>query len=112
MGLRGVHVVSSQTQDLVANGAHYIVGTDMQESRLRLASIYWLLSIGHVRGLPFALLLLRRIVVQIWSKPTFHFGQAHSFTTAVVLGLVPADLADAEVSRLRMREVEPADTRT
>jgi hypothetical protein len=50
-------------------------------------------------------LLLGRIVVQIWSQPSFDFARIHSFAFGIVGDLVTIDLAQAEITRFRMGEV-------
>ena len=48
------------------------------------------------------------IVVQVLAQPTLDLFHAHSFALGVVDNLVAVDLAQTEVTRLRVGEVEPA----
>ena len=49
--------------------------------------------------------LLRRVVVQVGTKPTLNLGDAHGFPFVIVDDLVPFDLSQTEIARLRMGEV-------
>src|ERR1700691_5088420 len=50
--------------------------------------------------------LTSRIVVQIRSEPAFNFGHRHPLACRVVGDLIAVDLAQAEVTRFRVGEVE------
>src|SRR6185437_7371414 len=55
---------------------------------------------------------LLRVIVEIGAKPALGLRDGEAFAGGVVLHLVAADLAQAEIARLRMREIEPADAGT
>ena len=49
------------------------------------------------------------IVVEIRPEPALDFLHGHSLAQMVVEHLVAIDLAEAEIARLRMREIKSAD---
>src|SRR5438105_2857117 len=53
-----------------------------------------------------------RIVIKIRPQPPLDLTQRPSLTLAVILRLIAIDLANTEIPRLRMPEVNPADART
>src|SRR5215213_8875996 len=72
---------------------------------------------GHREGTPFrcsSFLLSRftreaeRIVVEYRREPALRFLHAPAFARGVVLHLIALDLADSEVMRFGMAEIEPA----
>src|SRR5580658_3880840 len=56
-------------------------------------------------------LLFHRVVVQVLSEPSLDFSYAHSLAFAIVDDLVAVDLAEAEISRFGMGEVESTHAR-
>jgi hypothetical protein len=54
---------------------------------------------------------VRRLVAEVGTEPALHFLGPSCPFEAVVDDLVAVDLAQGEVARLRMREVEPAHAR-
>src|SRR6185503_12632543 len=61
---------------------------------------------SEVRAMGLTGLCLPRFIVQIGSEPFLDFRDRHCLAPRVVLDLVAADLADGEVARFRMRQVE------
>jgi hypothetical protein len=55
-------------------------------------------------------LLFRGIVIQVLSQPSFDFCHRHPFAFVIIDHLIAVDLAEAEVSRFGMSEVEAAHT--
>ena len=55
--------------------------------------------------------LVHRVVVQVRPEPALDLGDAHALALGVVGDLVAVDLAEAEVARLGVGEVEPAHAR-
>src|SRR5689334_24652954 len=55
--------------------------------------------------------LIGRLVVQVGPEPAFDLADRHAFARVVVLDLIAIDLAEAEVTRLRVSEVEAAHAR-
>ena len=55
--------------------------------------------------------LFRRVVVQIRPEPTFHLCNAHPLAHVIVGHLIAANLAEAEITRFRVRKVESAHAR-
>jgi GMP synthase-like glutamine amidotransferase len=53
--------------------------------------------------------LFRGIIVQALTEPSLDFCHAHILALVIVNDLIPVDLANAEIPRFRMREVESAD---
>ena len=60
----------------------------------------------------FACSLIRRIVVQALSEPALDFCDTHRLALCVIGDLVSVDFAEAEISRLRMGEIEATHART
>src|SRR5215831_312087 len=52
------------------------------------------------------------LVAEVRAQPLLDFGRGHALPLGVVHDLVAADLADHEVPRLRVSEVEPRDGRS
>src|SRR5260370_26722109 len=53
-----------------------------------------------------------RIIVELGCQPALRFGETPAFAPRVILPLVALDLADAEITRLGMREIYSAYRRT
>ena len=56
--------------------------------------------------------LLRGIVVQVLSEPSFDFGYAHPFAFAIVGDLITTDLAQAEIARFWMGKIKTTHARS
>src|SRR6185312_14666601 len=56
--------------------------------------------------------LNRRVVIQIGTEPSFDFSHAHTLTLMIVGDLIAVDLPQAEIARLRVCKIEPADARS
>ena len=138
MGLRGINLIPSNAQDLIAHRPQDIPHANVEYAGLPGISAVITLSVNHdgaygflnnpaaKRTLPKSYfevrtrlsysrqrgtdLLVRWIVVQVRSKPSFYLGKAHVFAPAIVLHLIAANLAYGEIARLRMREIEAANT--
>ena len=49
------------------------------------------------------------IIIQDRREPALDLRDAHAFAPGIILDLIALDLGDAEIMRLGMREIEPAD---
>jgi hypothetical protein len=56
--------------------------------------------------------LFRRVVVQVRAEPALDLGYGHAFALGVVGDLVAVDLAEREIARLGVGEVEAAHARS
>src|SRR5262245_65844696 len=65
-------------------------------------------SLSHGFLVPGAVLLLW-LVIQIWRKPSLDFPHIHSLAPRVILNLISFDLAEGEIFRFRVREIQTAD---
>ena len=52
--------------------------------------------------------LFVRVVVQVWAEPALDLGHGHAFALVIVGDLVAVDLAEREVARFGVGEVEAA----
>src|SRR5664279_105210 len=55
--------------------------------------------------------LFRRVVVQVLTKPSLDLLHLHRLASGIVSDLVPVDLAEAEISRSRVSEIESTHAR-
>src|SRR5215472_12542159 len=56
-------------------------------------------------------LLLRRVVVQVLSEPSFDFMNAHCFAFGIIGNLIPVELAQTEITRFWMGEIKATHAR-
>ena len=50
-----------------------------------------------------------RVVIEDWGEPALGVGNRPALAAGIVLDLVALDPADAEIARLRVAEIEPAN---
>src|SRR5215470_12528250 len=81
--------------------------TERQPARIR-AKDRGLRTLSHGFLVPGAVLLLW-LVIQIRRKPSLDFPHIHSLATRVILNLISFDLAEGEIFRVGMREIQTAD---
>src|SRR5258706_1050775 len=65
-------------------------------------------AIYRRRGRRAGLRGLVRIIIKIGRKPAFHGAKVHLFAEMIIKDLVAINLADAEMLRLRVREIKSA----
>src|ERR1700674_5418674 len=81
-----------------------MVDHDRRGTLLGLQEEAW--SDACQRSLPNEAGLFRWVVVQVLPEPSLNLSDAHPFAFAVVGDLITVNLAEAEISRFRVGEVE------
>src|SRR5262245_40528205 len=49
------------------------------------------------------------LVIQIWLQPSLYFSHFHFISPRVIFDLISPDLAEGEIFRFRVREIQAAD---
>jgi hypothetical protein len=91
--MSGVH------QRFLRDGAAQVTSFNLRDSGKRISEAVARSAI-HIHK------LLRGIVVQVLSQPSFDFGYAHPFAFAIVGDLITTDLAQAEITRFWMDKIK------